>query len=42
MVIIFSAVGLAAVSKYLDFVLSSMPAIFIILAIAGLITSRHK
>ena len=42
LVIIFSAVGLAAAIKYLDFVLFPMLAIFIILALIGFIKSRHE
>ena len=42
LVIIFSAVGLAAAIKYLDFVLFPLLAIFIILTIVGLIKLRHE
>jgi len=41
LVIIFSAVGLAAAIKYLDFVLFPMLAIFIVLALVGFIKLRH-
>ena len=42
LVIIFSAVGLAAAIKYLDFVLFPMLAIFIVLAVVGFIKLRHE
>jgi len=41
LVIIFSALGLAAAIKYLDFVLFPMLAIFIVLALVGFIKLRH-
>lgn len=42
LVIIFSAVGLAAAIKYLDFVLFPMLAMFIVLAVVGFIKLRHE
>ena len=42
LVIIFSAVGLAATIKYLDFVLFPMLAIFIVLAVVGFIKLRQE
>ena len=42
LVIVFSAVGLAAAIKYLDFVLFPMLAIFIVLAVVGFIKLRHE
>jgi len=42
LVIIFSAVGLTAAIKYLDFVLFPMLGIFIVLAVVGLIKLRHE
>ena len=42
LVIVFSAVGLAAALKYLDFVLFPMLAIFIVLAVVGFIKLRHE
>ncbi|SQD77041.1 mercury resistance system transport protein MerF [Moritella yayanosii] len=42
LVIIFSAVGLAAAIKYLDLVLFPMLAMFIVLAVVGFIKLRHE
>lgn len=42
LVIIFSAVGLAAAIKYLDFVLFPILAMFIVLAVVGFIKLRHE
>ncbi|NRB82056.1 MAG: mercury resistance system transport protein MerF [Saccharospirillaceae bacterium] len=42
LVIVFSAVGLAAAIKYLDFVLFPILAMFIVLALVGFIKLRHE
>jgi len=42
LVVIFSAAGLVAAVKYLDFVLFPMLVIFIVLALVGFIKLRHE